>query len=195
VNGEFPGRRAAEGVAEKAAAAFHAVIRPHRSLSDRAFGFWIAGFIGFALVSSVSANILGLPPVGFFMGLDGLLIAAMFVVWQSAQDRREEILLDGETVVVRRYRRSDLVEQRYFAAGSLLIVRHEHPEFGCLGLRLDRNEAACQIAGDLSPHERAHFAEALREALATRGHRPIMRNNRTYRLQPWGRPARREPRD
>ncbi|MCB1420486.1 MAG: DUF2244 domain-containing protein [Notoacmeibacter sp.] len=162
--------------------AFHAVIRPHQSLSDAAFEGWVLGFIAFAILSSVIANMAGAGPVGFFMGLDGMLIAGMFVAWRAHQDRREEIMVEAGNLTLRRYRKERLVEQRRFPASRLVLSRNDDPDYGCLKLQIGRQDRFFPIACDLSPHERTAFAEALCSALRQQGRGPVLRKTLSHAL-------------
>jgi uncharacterized membrane protein len=162
---------------------FHAVIRPHRSLSDMAFESWVLGFLVIGLAMSLTANSLGYPPIGFFLGLDAILISSMFVAWRCAQDRREEIFLDGSTLMICRFRKDILVDQRRFFADCLDIERNDDPDYGCLSLRISRKSASFPIACDLSPAERDAFADALCDALRAAGHLPIVRIKKSPALE------------
>lgn len=161
---------------------FHAVIRPHQSLSDAAFEGWVLGFIAFAMAASVFFNMSGMGPVGFFMGLDGLLIAGMFVAWRAHQDRHEEITVDGDCLTIRRFRKDRMIEQRRFPASRLKLARHDDPDHGCLKLLIGRRDSIYPIACDLSPHERSAFAEALCVALRRMGQAPAVHTSTNHAL-------------
>jgi uncharacterized membrane protein len=145
---------------------FSAVIRPNASLG-RAGMFVVIGTIGgISFVLGVLFASMGAWPVFGFLGLDVLLVYLAFRAHRRGQRAYEEVRVTSEAVTVRRVdpegRAGEIVLNPYWAR----VKRRLMAEEGVIGLTLTSHGRAVEIARDLSPAERATFADALEAALA-----------------------------
>lgn len=138
---------------------------PHRSLGRQ--GQWIVLAIMAAASCAVAALFVarGYWPVAPFVGLDVALLAFAFhAVRRSARAFEDVRVLESE-ILIRRGEGDKVHEELRLPALWTRLERDDHPEYGCLGLRLARRGVATPVATLLPPAERAAFADALAQAL------------------------------
>lgn len=145
---------------------FAAIITPHRSLREGTFRVVMVLCALVSLVVSVPFVILGFWPVAGFFGLDLLLLYVAFRINFRQGRSMEEIVLTPIELLLRRV--SDRGERREWRFNPLWtrLARREDDEFGLLQLAVTSRGQEVVIARDLSPPERASFADALGRALA-----------------------------
>ncbi|WP_430418185.1 DUF2244 domain-containing protein [Phenylobacterium sp.] len=166
-------------VAPETAALLDVHITPHRSLGRQ--GQWIALGIMAAASFAVAALFVsrGYWPVAPFIGLDVALLAFAFHAARRSARAFEDVRISDGEILIRRGVGDEVHEELRLPALWTRLERDDHPDFGCVALRLARRDAATPVAALLPPSERATFAEALAQALdrARRGglaaHAPI----------------------
>jgi len=146
------------------------VVTPQLNFSDGTLWITYAALGLSTVMIQVIALINGLWPVSFFVGLDACaLIVGLHVYRLSREQRREEITIAPEEILVRRFAfRRSMREVRVPLAG-LGLARWEDRGNGCRQLRLTSSHGDMEIGRDLSPDERAGFATALAHALRQSG--------------------------
>lgn len=144
---------------------FTAVLRPHRSLSDKGLTY-VMGFVGIVgLAVSIPFFLLGAWPVVGFMGLDVALIYLAFRANNRAARACEEILLTRFNLVVRAISPKGRTNERRFNPHWTRLEREEHPDFGTERLDLVQGRARLEIARFLGREQRGEFANAFQRAL------------------------------
>jgi uncharacterized membrane protein len=146
---------------------FSVVIRPNASLG-RAGTMIVIGLIaGVSFVMGLLFAAMGAWPVFGFLGLDVLLVWLAFRAHRRGQRAFEEVRVMPEAVTVRRVdpdgRERELVLNPYWVRIDRRMVEGE----GVVGLMLRSHGRTVEIARDLSPADRATFADALDRALTT----------------------------
>lgn len=170
-------RRGAVPARALAPSGFHARITPNCALSSSEFSRLVLLFTGFGLFGFFLFRSLGAPPAGILAGAEGLALATAFLVWKAAQNRHEDVSIGGNQIAVTRTVNGHVKSQARMAIGTVSVERTDDPDFGCLSLHLREGRNRHIIAADLSPHERAVFADAFCAAIAEAHRKP--RINRT----------------
>lgn len=145
---------------------FAAVIKPNRSLGQDGFRIFMTLCCLAAAAASLPFLALGFWPVGGFFGLDLLALYIAFRInYQRGRSFEEVVLTPIELLFRRVTHRGERREWRFNPLWTSL-QRESDDEFGLLRLALISRGERVVIAGELSPDERAHFADALSAALA-----------------------------
>jgi len=157
-------RAQAEQVCGETRASF--LITLHQALSDLG-AFILSGLLAaLAAVGEIPALLCGWWPVALFLTLDtATIIVAVHVFRVCQRHRREEIVIDGGLVIVRRYAFRAAVRETRLNCFGLTVIRHDDDDFGCRRLFLSMRGRQLEVAGDLSAFERGNFADALTHAL------------------------------
>lgn len=144
----------------------HLKVSPSRSLSASGQVIAIGLFGAASLAVSLVFVRQGYWLIAPFVLLDAGLLAFAFIALARRGRAYEELLVEPDTILIRRADgRSPVVEERLPTAWTRL-ERDDHPEFGCLALRLRHRRQAMPLAQMLSPDERDSFAKLLTEALS-----------------------------
>lgn len=144
---------------------FSAVITPHRSLDPESFRLMMAVLCAVSALLALRFIAFGFWPVAAFLALDVLALYVAFKVSYRRARGFEEVRLTAIELLLRRVsHRGDTREWRLNPLWTKL-VRETHAEFGLQRLTLVSRGERIVIAGELSPAERAHFAEAFADAL------------------------------
>jgi uncharacterized membrane protein len=141
-------------------------LSPHRSMTPRAFHFFIALFCLGTLVFALPFLIMGAWPVAGFMGLD---VLALFIAFQiSFRDARAYETLDLTPL--------ELVFAKVGAGGGrrewrfnpswVRLEQKIHEEFGTQSVALVSRGETVEIGAFLGPDQKAELARDLRRALA-----------------------------
>lgn len=147
-------------------AIFSAVITPHRSLSSGGFVLLMVLVGAIAFVAGLFFFLLGAWPVVGFLGLDVALIWLAFRASYRAARARETVEVNESEILVRRVSaRGATAEWRFNPCWARLRVDRDR-EDGVRRLALASRGRELEIAGWLSPPEKADFAAALSQALA-----------------------------
>ncbi len=146
---------------------FSAVIRPHRSLSPKAFKVVMVLVCLTSLVASVPFLVMGFWPVAGFFGLDFLGLYIAFRVSYRQGDAFELLELTPIRLLFRKVSPKGDVKDWQFNPLWTRLDREVDDEFGLQKLALASRGQHVVIARDLSPPERetlaADFGRALSE--------------------------------
>ena len=145
---------------------FAAVIRPHRSLGRDGFRIVMTLCCLASLLASIPFLMLGFWPVAGFFGLDFLALYIALRVSFRTGESFEELILTPIQLLVRQVTHRGRTSEWRFNPLWTRLDRKEDEEFGLQTLTLTSRGRHLVIARDLSPPERADFAEAFGRALA-----------------------------
>jgi uncharacterized membrane protein len=120
---------------------------------------------GLSFVSGVMFLLIGAWPVFGFLGLDVILVYWAFRINYRAARAYEEVSVTASELTVRKVSHRGQVRQWTLNPLWVQLDRQTHDEFGIQGLFLISRGRRLQIAGCLSPDEKASFARALSTAL------------------------------
>jgi uncharacterized membrane protein len=144
---------------------FHAILRPHRSLTHRAFAVMMlvlaAVFFGISLLFWS----MGAWPVVGFLGLDVALIYGAFHLNYRAARTVEEVAVSSTAVVVRRISPAGRARQWQFNPFFARLVVDRLADEGVTRIRLITQADGVTIGAFLNPADRTSFAEAFAGAL------------------------------
>ncbi|WP_288425282.1 DUF2244 domain-containing protein [uncultured Agrobacterium sp.] len=146
---------------------FSAELIPYRSLGRKGFrvllvisGFVCIGNSAFFLVS-------GAWPIGFFLGLDFLLLYFAFRANYKAGRVKEQVVVSRTSLSIRKFSSAGkVVEHRFNPFWARFRVRR-HDEFGILSMHVSGEGRITDIGSFLNPDDRESFAKAFKNALAT----------------------------
>jgi len=144
---------------------FAATITPHRSLGSTGFVILMLAIGGLSFVSGVMFLLIGAWPVFGFLGLDVILVYWAFRINYRAAQAYEEVSVTASELTVRKVSHRGQVRQWTLNPLWVQLDRQTHDEFGIQRLFLISRGRRLQIAGCLSPDEKASFATALSSAL------------------------------
>ena len=145
---------------------FSAVITPHRSLGRDSVRLVLTLCCIATIVSSIPFLLLGAWPVAFFFAIDLAAIVIAFRVNFRAARSVEEIILTPIDLFLRQISHRGVRSERRFNPLWTRLDREVDDEFGLQTLTLVSRGERVVIARELSPGERASFAEAFGAALA-----------------------------
>lgn len=152
---------------------YEARLKPHRSLSPRAFTVFILGFCVAQVILALPFLVMGAWPVAGFMGLDALALYVAFrISFRSARAYETLDLTSLELVHAKIGVRGHRREWR-FNPSWVRLEEETHEEFGVQRLALASRGERVEIGAFLGPGQKAALARDLREALcaARRGPR------------------------
>jgi uncharacterized membrane protein len=141
-----------------------AVIRPHRSLSERGFIILIAVVTVCNCISSAVFVYYGATLVPFFMGFDVLAVIVAFAVSFAAARRIERVTITARDVVVT-HEAPNWTKVVWESPTAFTRVAIEKDEDRTVGVRLTLSGRDVAVAQALSPRERGEFAKALERAI------------------------------
>lgn len=146
---------------------FSAELFPHRSLGRTGFRVVLLLTGGFFLFYGVLFIVTGAWPIGFFFGLDFLLLYGAFRLNYRAARVREMVTVSRTDIAVRKVAPSGrMVEHHFNPFWTRFSVRRDE-EIGILSMHISGEGRATDIGGFLNPDDRESFAKAFRRALAT----------------------------
>jgi uncharacterized membrane protein len=146
---------------------FAAEIRPHRSLGPRGVAIVLAAFATLSAIVSVPFVLIGAWPVIGFLGLD------VFALWLAfrfsfAQARAcEQVVLTYVELMVRKISARGASREWRFNPLWVRIETESDVDFGMTRVAVAARGSQLDLGGALSPAERADFADAFGQALAT----------------------------
>jgi uncharacterized membrane protein len=141
-----------------------AVIRPHRSLSERGFIILIAVVTLCNCISSAVFVYYGATLVPFFMAFDVLAVIVAFTVSFAGAKRIERVTITARDVVVT-HEAPNWTKVVWESPTAFTRVAIEKDEDRTVGVRLSLSGRDVAVAQALSPGERADFARALEQAI------------------------------
>ena len=141
-----------------------AVIRPHRSLSERGFIILITVVTLANCASAAVFVYMGAVFVPFFLGLDVLAVVVAFMVSFRAARRIERVQVTAKDVVVT-HEAPNWTRVVWESPTAFTRVAVDKEEDRTVGLRLALSGREVAVAQALSPRERGEFAKALEKAI------------------------------
>lgn len=146
---------------------FAAELVPYRSLGRKGFRIMLglSGLI--CLVYGGFFLITGAWPIGFFFGLDFLLLYGAFRLNYRAAKAREEVMVSRTSVSVRKFTPSGAMTEFLWNPFWARFFVRRHDEFGILSMTVHGQGRSTDIGTFLNPDDRESFAKAFRGALAT----------------------------
>ena len=145
---------------------FSAVMRPHRSLSERGFVITMLAVAGVSFVAGLVFLIAGAWPVTGVFGLDVALIYWAFRANYRSAWAYEQIRVTPTELRFRKVSARGAVTEWRANPLWVRLDRDVHEEFGVQSLHLVSRGQRRQIASFLPPEEKESFGKALQEALA-----------------------------
>jgi uncharacterized membrane protein len=146
---------------------FSAVLTPHRSLSPRGFVILMAFISLVSFIAGFAFWMMGAWPVLGFFGLDVLAIYWAFRINFARAAAREEISVTPTELRLRRISHRGHAMEWTFNPLWVRLDQEIHEEFGVEKLYLASRRQRVAVGSFLGPDEKASFAKALMEALAT----------------------------
>ncbi|WP_372423458.1 DUF2244 domain-containing protein [Salinarimonas chemoclinalis] len=151
---------------DETAPLFSAKITPHRSLAPSGARLVLVLCCLAAVGSSIPFIVLGAWPVAGFLGLDLVALAIAFKAsFRSAKGFEEVVLTPLELLFRKVTHRGERSERRFNPLWTRLDREHDE-DYGLMALALVSRGERVVIARELSPPERADFADAFGDALA-----------------------------
>lgn len=145
---------------------FETRLRPHRSLSARAFPTLTAVFLVLTFLLIVLSIVRGgWPIIPFLLGNLVLLVSALHVNHRGRL-RSEHVLVDrwGVSITGRDHRQRPIY-RHHLPLYGLTIERDVDPDYGLRRVRLSLRGRGVEVARDVAPDQRAAFADAFEQAL------------------------------
>ena len=154
---------------------FCALLTPHRSLGGIGFVVLMSVIAAVSFAGGVAFYLIGAWPVGFFFGLDALLIYLAFRVNYRAADAYEEVTVTPSELRVRKVSHQGKVAEWSLNPAWVRLERETHEEFGLMRLLLVSHGKKLAVGNFLGPSEKESFAVALSAAIGEAKRGP-MRN-------------------
>jgi uncharacterized membrane protein len=145
---------------------FAATLTPHRSLSPLGFRIVMAIIIAGALVQAVPMVVMGAWPVGWFFGLDVLILYLCFRLSFARSRRSEQVVLSRVELLVRKFGWRGDVDEKRFNPFWVRLRTEEDPDYGMQRLVIVQRRDEVEIGAFLAPFEKADFARQFGLALA-----------------------------
>ncbi|MDB5591305.1 DUF2244 domain-containing protein [Enterovirga sp.] len=145
---------------------FAAVIKPHRSLGPEGFRVLMVVLSVVAAALALRFVALGFWPVTGFLGLDVLALYVAFRISYRRARAFEEVSLTPVEILFRSVTHRGQAREWRFNPLWTRLVRETHEEFGLQRLALVSGRQRIVIGRELSPAERADFADAFGAALS-----------------------------
>jgi uncharacterized membrane protein len=145
---------------------FAAVIKPHRSLGPEGFRVLMVVLSVVAAALALRFVALGFWPVTGFLGLDVLALYVAFRISYRRARAFEEVSLTPFEILFRSVTHRGQAREWRFNPLWTRLVRETHEEFGLQRLALVSGRQRIVIGRELSPAERADFADAFGAALS-----------------------------
>jgi uncharacterized membrane protein len=152
---------------------FSAVLTPHRSLNAHGFLVLMLLIGGLSFAAGLVFLLAGAWPVLGFLGLDVALIYWAFRVNFRTASAREEVMISGSLLRVRKVSHRGEVAEWTLNPLWVQLDRVNDEDFGLTHLFLVSQGRRLPVAAFLPPSERESFAEALAAALAMARRGPV----------------------
>jgi uncharacterized membrane protein len=144
---------------------FAALITPHRSLGSVGFVVLMAVIAVVSFIGGVMFFVIGAWPVGFFFGLDAVLIYWAFRVNYRAADAYEEVTVTPSELRVKRVTHKGRVSEWSMNPHWTKLEHETHEDFGLMRLMLVSRGKKLSVGYFLAPAEKESFAKALSGAI------------------------------
>lgn len=146
---------------------FRALLTPHRSLGRLGFALLMGALLIGWLATGTVFLAAGAWPVFGFLGLDVLLVYAAFRLNYRAARGREEISVSRTRLDIAKVAPSGRAETHRFNPFWAKFAVSRHEEIGITGMAVEGQGRRVPIGAFLNPPDRASFAAAFSQALAT----------------------------
>jgi uncharacterized membrane protein len=144
---------------------FSALLTPHRSLGGVGFIVLMTVIAVVSFVGGLVFYLIGAWPVGFFFGLDALLIWWAFRVSYRTADAYEEVTVTPSELRVKKVTHKGKVSEWSLNPVWVRLERETHEEFGLMRLLLVSQGRKLAVGSFLGPAEKESFATALAVAI------------------------------
>ncbi|MFB9949372.1 DUF2244 domain-containing protein [Rhizobium puerariae] len=146
---------------------FAAELTAYRSLGRRGFHVVLALSGAICFLYGGFFLVTGAWPIGFFFGLDFLLLYVALKMSYRSGRAREEVTVSRSSLSIRKFSPAGrMVEHRFNPFWARFRV-NRHQEFGITSMYVTGEGRFTDIGSFLNPDDRESFAKALRGALAT----------------------------
>lgn len=146
---------------------FAAELTAHRSLGRKGFRIMLLLSGGVCLIYGLFFIATGAWPVGFFFGLDFLLLYGAFRLNYRSGRAREEVFVSRSQLSIRKVSPAGrVVEYRFNPFWARFGVKR-HEEFGITAMYVSGEGRHTDVGSFLNPDDRESFAKAFKSALAT----------------------------
>ena len=162
---ESNAQSAIRDVAPAEPALFSALLTPHRSLSRVGFVVLMGVVALVSFAGGVAFCLVGAWPVGFFFGLDALLIYWAFRINYARAAAYELVRVTPAELRVRKVSHRGRVREWVLNPLWVKLEKLSHEEYGIERLWLVSRGKQLPIGSFLGPDEKASFANALNKAL------------------------------
>ena len=146
---------------------FAAELTPHRSLGRRGFHVVLMLSGAICLVYGGFFLVTGAYPIGFFFGLDFVLLYGAFWLSYRSGRAREEVTVSRTDVSVRKFAPSGRMVEHHFNPFWARFLVRRHQEIGILSMQIFGEGRRTDVGSFLNPDDRESFAKAFKGALAT----------------------------
>ena len=144
---------------------FCALLTPHRSLGGVGFIVLMGVIAVVSFAGGVVFYIIGAWPVGFFFGLDAVLIYWAFQVNYRTADAYEQVTVTPSELRVKKVSHKGKVSEWSMNPVWVRLERETHEDFGLLRLLLVSRGRKLSVGSFLGPDEKESFAAALAAAI------------------------------
>jgi len=144
---------------------FCALLTPHRSLGSAGFVVLMSIIAVVSFAGGAVFYVVGAWPVGFFFGLDAVLIYWAFRVNYRAAEAYEQVTVTPSELRVRKVTHKGKVSEWSLNPLWTRLDRETHEDFGLMRLFLISHGKRLAVASFLGPDEKESFAKALAAAI------------------------------
>ncbi|MGM4911986.1 DUF2244 domain-containing protein [Rhizobium sp. 768_B6_N1_8] len=146
---------------------FAAELFPYRSLGRKGFKVLLSVSGAICFVYGMFFIVTGAWPIGFFFGLDFLLLYGAFWLSYRSGRVREEVTVSRTDVSVRKFSPSGRMIEHHFNPFWTRFLVRRHQEIGILSMHIFGEGKRTDVGSFLNPDDRESFAKAFKRALAT----------------------------
>ncbi|TCS00874.1 MULTISPECIES: DUF2244 domain-containing protein [unclassified Rhizobium] len=146
---------------------FAAELFPYRSLGRKGFKVLLGISGAICFMYGMFFIVTGAWPIGFFFGLDFLLLYGAFWLNYRSGKVREEVTVSRTDVSVRKFSPSGRMTEHHFNPFWTRFLVRRHQEIGILSMHIFGEGKRTDVGSFLNPDDRESFAKAFKGALAT----------------------------
>ncbi|MBB3392325.1 putative membrane protein [Rhizobium sp. BK275] len=146
---------------------FAAELFPYRSLGRKGFKVLLGMSGAICFIYGMFFIVTGAWPIGFFFGLDFLLLYGAFWLNYRSGRVREEVTVSRTDVAVRKFSPSGRMIEHHFNPFWTRFLVRRHQEIGILSMHIFGEGKRTDVGSFLNPDDRESFAKAFKGALAT----------------------------
>ncbi|MBB3312651.1 putative membrane protein [Rhizobium sp. BK196] len=146
---------------------FAAELFPYRSLGRKGFKLLLIISGAICFVYGMFFILTGAWPIGFFFGLDFLLLYGAFWLNYRSGKVREEVTVSRTDVSIRKFSPSGRMIEHHFNPFWTRFLVRRHQEIGILSMHIFGEGKRTDVGSFLNPDDRESFAKAFKRALAT----------------------------